>query len=157
MALEPGSCAIFFEPFENGNAILRLAYADIVERAAKHRDRDAPGLKVIADLHRDYAFRAGISPETPGFLDIDDKWLFTRSMFEAWARDAGFHEFEITPLHDLSAPFTLQTRTNLSLAAGLGADALPDWCWDRLAFYDESFSTALKRDLLIEGRVVLTR
>ncbi len=157
-ALEPGARAIFFEPFESGNAVLRIAYADILERAAaKGRNRDAPGLRVLADLQRDYAFRAGIDPSAPGFLDIDDKWLFTRSMFEGHARAAGFSGLEIAPLHDLEAPFTVQTRTNLSLGGGLGVDALPDWCWQRLAFYDESFSVALKRDLLIEGRVVLTR
>ncbi len=157
-ALEPGARAIFFEPFENGNAVLRIAYADLLERAERERrDVDAPGLRVLAELQRDYVFRAGIDPSSPGFLDIDDKWLFTRSMFEHYARAAGFAALDVSPLHELESPFTNQTRTNLSLGGGLGVDSLPDWCWERLATYDESFSIALKRDLLIEGRVVLTR
>ena len=158
LALEPRGSAIFFEPFENGNAILRLAYADLLERAAtRHGGRRWPGLRVLETLHRDYVLRAGIQTTDPSFLQIDDKWLFTRSMFEDFAREAGFHELEIAPPHDLAAPFTAQTRTNLSLAAGLRPEALPDWCWERLAFYDDSFSRALKHDLLIEGRVILSK
>ena len=38
-----------------------------------------------------------------------------------------------------------------------GPEALPDWCWERLAFYDDSFSRVLKHDLLIEGRVILSK
>ncbi len=155
-ALAPGSCAIFFEPFENGNAILRLAYGDLLERA-RHKTRSwrGGGLKVIAALEKDFAVRAGIGPEHPRFLDLDDKWLFTRSMLEDCANAGGFRRIEIEPLHEVAAPFSAQTRTNLSLAAGLAPEALPDWCWERLAFYDTAFSNALKRDLLIEGRVIL--
>jgi len=157
-ALAPGARAIFFEPFENGTAVLRIAYADILERAAgRRRDRKAPGIGVLEAMSRDYEFRAEVDPSSPRFLEIDDKWLFTRSMFEAWAREAGFRELEIAPLHELEAPFTRQTETNLKLAADLAPDALPAWCWERLAYYDAAFSEALKRDLLLEGRVVLTR
>ncbi len=130
----------------------------MLERAAaRHGGRRSPGLRVLEDLRRDYELRAGIQATDPDFLQIDDKWLFTRSMFEEFAREAGFNELEISPLHDLAAPFTEQTRTNLSLAASLGPEALPDWCWERLAFYDDSFSRALKRDLLIEGCVILSK
>ncbi len=157
-ALEPGARAIFFEPFENGSAVLRIAYTDLLERAERERrDFDAPGMRLLEDMLRDYGFRAGIDPSAPGFLDIDDKWLFTRSMFEDYAQAAGFSGLEITPLHALEAPFSHQTETNLRLGRGLEPDALPDWCWDRLGWYDEIFSLALKRDLLLEGRVVLTR
>ena len=40
-ALKPGGYAVFFEPFENGNAILRIAYAEILARGGLRQPRCA--------------------------------------------------------------------------------------------------------------------
>lgn len=158
-ALRPGGCAVFFEPFENGNAILRLAYSDLVERARDTRPSPEHGraFEILEALVRDYAFRAGSDKSDPMFAEVDDKWLFTRSMFERFAERGGFSGVEIVPLHDVDEPFTTQTRTNLKLGGGLEPDALPEWCWERLSRIDQNFSPELKHDLLIEGRVILRK
>lgn len=46
-ALAPGGHAIFFEPFENGSAILRLAYTEILARDDEHQ-RPPPRLALTA-------------------------------------------------------------------------------------------------------------
>jgi hypothetical protein len=117
----------------------------------------ARGFDVLRALVRDFEVRRGSDKSAPLYRGIDDKWLFTRSMFEDWASDAGFRELEIQPLHDVDRPFTAQTLANLRLAADLDEGGLPGWCWERLAIYDESFSAELKRDLLIEGSVLLRK
>jgi SAM-dependent methyltransferase len=159
-ALKPGGTAIFFEPFENGNAILRLAYTEILERAGPGcSGRDLP--EDVADLLRrlveDYRVRTGSDKSAPLFREIDDKWLFTRSFFEDAASEFKLAAMVIYPLHDSAAPFTSQTVVNLKLGLGAAKDRMPQWAWDVISKYDTSFSPELKRDLLIEGCVILTK
>ena len=45
--LKPGGHAIFFEPFENGNAILYLAYKEIVKRAESGARIDSSALHAL--------------------------------------------------------------------------------------------------------------
>lgn len=155
-ALRPGGVAIFFEPFENGHAMLRLAYTEILRTAG------APGLpgKVsgfLSGLLREYAIRTGSDKSDPVYEKIDDKWFFTKSYFEKAARDAGFRETMIYPVHDTERPFSNQTEVNLKLGIGASPDALPRWAWDILKRYDDIFSPELKQDLLLEGCVILKR
>jgi len=165
-ALRPGGTAVFFEPFENGNAILRLAYEHILARNDEARASDtewlAPDISTcLRMLVEDYRFRAGVDKSAPIFQQIDDKWLFTRSYFEALAATLGYVSVEIEPLNPSDEPFRLQTRTNLRLALGLPEDAvvnaLPSWAWNILQDFDAAFSRELKRDLPIEARIVFTR
>jgi SAM-dependent methyltransferase len=162
-ALKPGGCAVFFEPFENGNAILRLAYEQMLDRDEEGQrpqlDREVKHrLKMLAE---DFRVRAGTDKSAPIFQRIDDKWLFTRSYFEDVAAAIGGVSVEINQLNPSSEPFLLQTRSYLRLALGLSqeqaAAALPEWAWDILRQIDATFSPELQRDLLVEGSVVFTR
>ena len=45
-ALAPGGWAIFFEPFEAGNALLKLTYRRILSQAS-NAERATPGLRFI--------------------------------------------------------------------------------------------------------------
>ena len=157
-ALRPGGKAVFFEPFENGNAILRLAYTEVLE-AAGAGGRELP--EDVADLLRrlvnDYRVRTGTDKSAPLFREIDDKWLFTRSFFEDAAASLGAGALAIYPLHETAAPFTSQTVVNLKLGLGAEAGRMPRWAWDVVSKYDTAFSPELKRDLLIEGCVILTK
>jgi SAM-dependent methyltransferase len=155
-ALKPGGHALFFEPFENGFAILRLAYTEILGLGeSKGLDPEADDL--LCRLILDYQTRAGSDKSDEIFQRIDDKWLFTRGYFEESARRLGVRELRIDPLHRLEAPFSSQTLTNLKLGLGRDRDGLPGWAWDVLAKYDAAFSPELKRELLLEGCVTLTK
>lgn len=155
-ALKPGGIALFFEPFENGNALLMLAYEDLIAEAATQPLRE----DVLAFLKRmvhDFRVRSAIRPEQPGFAELDDKWIFTKRWFERAAAKCGYRELIIEPLHDLDRPFANQTRANLNMGLGLPPEALPDWAWARIDRLDQAFSPDLRADLLIEGRVVLRK
>ena len=182
-ALKPGGHAVFFEPFENGNAILRLAYAEILARADQ-RARQAParpsswrerlrgslpraasdvaGLPdnvgaVLRAMIEDLTLRSGSDKSAPIFRKIDDKWLFTRSYIEERARSAGFDDVLIYPIHDVVRPFSHQTEVNLSLTPGASTGSMPAWAWDVLDRYDRAFSPELKRDLCIEACIILRK
>jgi len=164
LALKPSGIAVFFEPFENGNAILRLAYEQILAREASDSagdERLAPSVSnCLHMLIEDFRIRAGTDKSAPVFQRLDDKWLFTRSYFKALASSLGV-SVDITPLNPSDTPFLLQTQTYLRLALGLSPEdaslALPNWAWDVLRGFDAAFSRELKLDLPIEARVVFTR
>jgi SAM-dependent methyltransferase len=153
VALRPGGLAVFLEPFELGHALLSVVYADIVEEAGR-RGEDGPGLAMVRRLLTDYAARRR-RRDDPRFLEMDDKWMFTRSFFEAAARRGSWTGCIVHPLHDATAPLADQTRVNLKLGSGLDADALPAWAWARIAACEQSFSPAARHELAFECAVLL--
>ena len=147
---------MFFEPFENGNAILNLIYREIL-RESEQRGL-APEVKSFLQmLENDNSVRKGDDKSAPIFSRIDDKWLFTRSYFESLAEEAGFSDCEIYPLNPPEQQFARQIAVNLRLGLGLDRSALPGWAWNIVELYEENFSIDLKRDLLIEAGVILTK
>jgi SAM-dependent methyltransferase len=152
-ALRPGGVAIFFEPFEMGHAVLRLAYAGIIAEAQRQND-DGPGLRMLRRLHDDYVARRR-ERDDPCLLDLDDKWVFTRAFFEAEARRGNWAECHVHPIHASEAPLTEETRVNLRLGMDLGPESLPRWAWERLSEYEQAFSPAARAELVFEGAVVL--
>jgi predicted O-methyltransferase YrrM len=159
--LKPGGHAIFLEPFENGHAILRLAYGEILDEA-KRRGKSGPGFDYLAELSKDIAVRTH-RRAYPGWSEqwstIDDKWLFTRTFFDAIRQSVGASDLRIRPLHDTVAPFTSHSIKVFTEYRKLPCpDALPSWAWDILQRYDQdAFSPDMKRDLVIEGAVVITK
>jgi SAM-dependent methyltransferase len=158
-ALKKGGKAIFLEPFEPGNAVLRLAYEDIISTHEKRWTQKLPekAEKLLRALILDYKTRAGRDKSAPHFPHMDDKWLFTRAYFEDVALQAGFDAVKVASLHDASRNFTTQTERNLHLGAALMRDALPRWAWDILARYDNSISNDARQDLVLEGYVILSK
>ena len=182
-ALKPGGVAVFFEPFENGNSILRIAYSQILARDEEARNSPptrqrswlewlrgaAPPVtttdsELPADISamlratvESFAVRSGADKSAPLFQSMDDKWLFTRSYIEERARAAGFDEVLIYPIHAVERPFSHQTEVNLSLGIGASAERLPGWAWEILDYYDRLFSMELKRDLFIEACIILRK
>lgn len=155
-ALRPGGIALFLEPFENGHAILRLAYETLLAKS------EQPALspdarRFLSAMAAEYRLRAGSDKSAEIFERIDDKWLFTPAYFRRAAKELGFSEPVIRPIHDTIAPFSRQTEVNLRLAMGLGCDGLPSWAWDVLAYHDTMFSPELRQDLFLEASIVLRR
>lgn len=154
--LKRGGYAIFFEPFENGHAILNLIYRTILH----HDQRDTLSLEaqgLLRSLAQDYEVQRGRDKSSPLIQQMDDKWLFTRRYFEEIADKAGFSDCVIYPLHATDHQFAKQIEVNLRLGIGKGQEALPQWAWEIIQQYDEFFSADLKSDLLIEGGVILRK
>jgi SAM-dependent methyltransferase len=156
-ALRPGGTAFFFEPFE-GLGVLRVAFDLILERAAREAlSLDPAAAKLLAAMCLDYATRAGSDKSAPHFRYMDDKWLFTRDWLQTASRQAGFTDMTIVPHASHATLFRDYTTGLLRLGAGLTAEALPDWAWDTIGRFDQGFSPEMKRDLLLEGTIVLRK
>ncbi len=159
--LKPGGHAIFFEPFEDGHSVLRLAYEEILGRAAEKRET-APGFDFLRALATDIAVRSH-RRGYPGFSDkwihLDDKWLFTHAYFDEVCDLVGASKVQVRPINAPDSPFTAQTRSAFEHYAGLEPDqAIPKWAWEILRRYDEdAFSHDMRKDLVIEGAVVITK
>jgi SAM-dependent methyltransferase len=155
-ALKPDGVALFFEPFENGNAVLMLAYEAIIEQAARQPIR-ADVLGLLRTIVGDFRLRMEMRRDPQRFASMDDKWIFTKSFFIDAARRCGYASVEILPLHALEHAFRNQTRANLNMGLGLPPEVLPDWAWAIVDHYDGAFSTELHGELLIEGMVLLRK
>lgn len=154
-ALRPGGAALFFEPFEPGHVLLKLAYTDIVAESKRRSDRP-PGIGMLERIVEDLTVRMRDKGDHI-FLELDDKWLFTRSFFDAATQGGGWEGLEIHPINSDVSPLTDQTRINLQLGMGADESALPDWAWERLKGYETAFSRHARRDLLFEGAVILRK
>jgi 2-polyprenyl-3-methyl-5-hydroxy-6-metoxy-1,4-benzoquinol methylase len=154
--LRPGGHAMFFEPFENGNAILNLIYRDILQES-EQRELAPEVSSFLRLLANDNAIRRGRDKSAPIFSQIDDKWLFTRSYFEELAEKASFSDCDIYTLNPPEQQFERQIAVNLRLGLGKDRSVLPQWAWDIVQEYEDGLSIDLKRDLLIEAGVILTR
>jgi len=154
-ALRPGGHAIFFEPFENGHAVLSLAYQEIMGRVGRLRPMDKSVCKTLCRIIRQIETVRDATPEVRNSLD--DKWVFTRGWLEELRQTAGFQRLTVYPIQVADDPFSHQTRSLLRVALGATPDALPRWAWDILRRYDTAFSEHLKRELLTEGAIILTK
>lgn len=153
--LRPGGAAIFFEPLEGGNAILRAICLEIV-REATWRGEKGPAIEFAGTMG------AALEPQIfrdrlPGWENNNDKWAFPRSVLDRLASDAGAR-ITIYPLHDTNGQFRRQFSYALQTYGGLSETALPAWAWEIFDRYDrETFSREMLVDLAIEGCVIFRK
>jgi SAM-dependent methyltransferase len=154
--LRPGGAAIFFEPFEGGNAVLRLMCQEIVREAGR-RKFDSPAVDIargVVTMLAPQIFRDAL----PGWQDRNDKWAFPRVVIDDIARKAGA-SLTVYPLHDNVGQFRrhfayIMQANNSSLTP---AD-LPSWMTDVFDRYDrETFSPQMLTDLALEGCIIFAK
>ena len=156
-ALKPGGQAIFFEPFD-GYGLIRLAYERILAEAALRGEPLAPEVeRVLHAMIDDIAARTSPDWRAPGFADLDDKWLFSRELFEGMARNAGFASVRFLSHNNHDSLYRDVAAVQLRLGSGLDTLTLPDWANDILDSFDRAFPQATKNALMLEGSVVLTK
>jgi SAM-dependent methyltransferase len=157
--LKPGGRAVFLEPFESGNAMLRIAYTLIYEEAQR-RGEDGLAVQFLRGIARDVEVRSHRFDPAPDFKwhQMDDKWMFTRAFFERAITEAGASEVRIEPIQAPEGLFTRQTRVVLESYGNIPSSELPDWAWKIVLRFDEEFfSNDQKRDMPIEAMVTLIK
>ena len=155
--LKPGGHAVFFEPFENGNSILRMAYGEILDEVERGKPLGQASAQAMKALVTDFDVRSRLTSDSPLLNELDDKWMFTRSFFEQSAENAGFAKVQVYPNHPLDKPFRLRMERSLILCGGAEAAALPEWAWHAVDYYDGFFSESMKKELLVGGTVILSK
>jgi len=154
--LKPGGAAIFFEPFEAGNAILRLICLEIDDEATRRRiigNRAIDWLRAIPDQLEPQIFRE----QLPGWRDRNDKWAFPKSVLERIAHNIGM-DLTIYPIHDNKGQFTRHFAYMMETYAGIPKSELPDWAWSVFDRFDtQVFSPEMLTDLPLEGCVIFSK
>jgi ubiquinone/menaquinone biosynthesis C-methylase UbiE len=154
-ALAPGGWAIFFEPFEAGNALLKFTYRRILAQASA-TEGITPGLRFIKRMVDDYERRERPADD-PIYRELDDKWMFTRTFFERIRREQGWSELVTYALNVSPTGLRDQATVHLRLGTGLTADALPAWAWSIIDETDASITADLRKELPQEGAVLLRK
>lgn len=154
-ALSPGGWAIFFEPFEAGNTLLKFAYRRILA-AATTVERATPGLRFLERMVQDYK-RRELPSSDPIYRELDDKWMFTRTYFERIRGEQGWSELITYALNVSPTGLRDQATVHLRLGAELTTAALPAWAWSVLDEADASISDDLRREMGQEGAVLLRK
>ncbi|MDB5423237.1 MAG: hypothetical protein JWQ29_653 [Phenylobacterium sp.] len=156
-ALKPGGHAIFTEPFD-GYGVIRLAYERILAEASlRGVALDPPVEASLRAMIADIAARTLPDRTAPGFADLDDKWLFSREYFEEVGRLVGFSNVKFVPHNDHEALYRDIALVQMRLYAGREDLTLPPWAMEILDAHDRALRPPVKRLLMLEGSIVLTK
>ena len=157
-ALKPNGYAIFFEPFENGASILRLAIQEILKANDGQTQPLEPVVKqFLKAIDYDYEVRTGTDKSAPIYSKIDDKWLFTRTYFERCAAAVGVTDLKIHSIDDPENQYSVHIKILLRVGLERDTDALPEWAWKILSRYDSAFSGDLRKDLYLQACVLIRK
>ncbi|HWZ70651.1 MAG TPA: class I SAM-dependent methyltransferase [Casimicrobiaceae bacterium] len=154
-ALKPGGWAIFFEPFEAGNTIVRMTYERILARASA-AEKQTDALRLLQRMVADYTVRQRAKSD-PVFLGLDDKWMFTRTYFERIRDQQGWAELVTYALNVCPTMLRNQAAVHLKLGAQLPPSALPDWAWAVIDQTDAAISDDLRGEWAQEAAVMFRK
>lgn len=154
--LKKGGFAIFFDPFEEGNIIIRAAYNAILEDSRQEALSEKTK-NFLQTMIRDYDVRMARDKSSSRFSGLDDKWLFNKRYFSVLAEEYGYSDCIIFPLRATEQQFLNHTLTTLRLFGGMERNDLPDWAWEIIQQFDQCFSEQAKEELLIEGCIILKK
>jgi SAM-dependent methyltransferase len=153
--LKPGGWAMFFEPFEAGNTLVKLTYQRILAQAPPAQS-ETEAMRLLERIVADYAVRQRPRAD-PIFREIDDKWMFTRAYFERIKAEQGWAELIISPLNVSPTFLRTQAEVHLRLGAQLQPSALPEWAWAVIDETDAGVSDDLRREWAPEAAVLLRK
>jgi SAM-dependent methyltransferase len=148
-ALKQGASALFFEPFETGNDVLRIIMEHLI-READALSIPEPTLERIGAMVFDTDIRTNLKRADPVISILDDKWLFTFARLERMAKAAGFSGVTCFSYSEPEALFEGYLRFSL------GSLTLPDAAWEIVRHYDGIFSPDAKRELIFDGGIVFS-
>jgi DNA-binding response OmpR family regulator len=130
--------------------------SSMVESAARYSTlrRELAGVRQLVD---DVAERSPEAYSPAALAGKDDKWLFSRSRIEISARNAGFDAVRFVPHNDHASLYRDVAATHLRLSVGHDRLRFPDWAGAILDRFDAALSLSAKRELMVEGTIVLSK
>lgn len=155
--LKPGGHAVFFEPFD-GFGLIRLAFERVLAEAElRGKPLNPPLAAALADHVGEIAARTMPDSSRPGFAERAQKWLFSRESLTAGARQIGFREARFFSHNDHSTLYRDFARSLITHKVGAGVADMPDWAWGVLDSFDRALPPPVKRLLMLEGTMVLSK
>lgn len=159
--LKPGGHAIFFEPFEMGYSLTAIILRQLISSqnhflSFKNRPRlSREVVDFFKCIIRDQEART--SDDKGIYAHLDDKWLFTRDFFESHSRKLGLTLVKIASYGDSKRIFDENIEELLRQGLGKSRDAVPQWAWNIIGSYTQSFSSEARKELLTESCVILRK
>ena len=154
--LRPGGLAVFYEPFQAGNLILRQCFGEILRRAPVHGDVPPELLVFIRSCVHGLDLMLEEPRVHPVLPKLDDKWMFTRAHFVEAARRFGLPTPVISSTNEVER--TWEKRLTALIQSGLGVEAtLPAWVTEVLHSADLHVSPGLREELLMEGEIIFRK
>jgi ubiquinone/menaquinone biosynthesis C-methylase UbiE len=157
-ALKPGGIALFMEPFEYGNGLLKIIYQRILDHrpSSDQQVLDPKLAKFFRAMICDWEHRFDPLTAKPHTQYLDDKWLFTEEFFNGFLSLSDIEDWQIiqNPL-PLDHLFEQSVAIDLSLT-GIDA-ALPDWAVSIIRKFDAGMSNDLKADLPREATLIFKK
>jgi SAM-dependent methyltransferase len=157
-ALRLGGHAIFMAPFD-GHGVLRLAYERIRAEAPLWPD-DPLTPDVAAGLDSAiFDISARTLPDTshPSFAELEQKWLFSREALAVAGRNVGFSDVRFLTHNDHETLYRDMALVQVRMMSGSATATLPGWALEVLDSFDRALRPPVKRLLMLEGTVVLTK
>jgi SAM-dependent methyltransferase len=156
--LRPGGMAIFYEPFQAGNVILRQCLMEILRRLPEHRDE---GVEPLEEVLKTFVLGLDLmfddSRSHPVLAHVDDKWMFTRAQFEGVAARLGFDRPIITSMNPPAHTWEDKLKELLRSAGQDATERFPEWIVEVLVSSDRFISPELREELLMEGEIIFRR
>ncbi len=152
--LKEGGVAIFIEPHEYGHLVLGSTFRQILalqDKLGPLRPEVANFFKVHVSA---WVHRAGRHHSPEYFVDMDDKWLFTRKFMDEMALKSGFSSATTISLTPKPDTFIRYTEANLRYIGHEVAELLPEWAWDMVRELDRTITEELKDELLFTAATI---
>lgn len=149
--LKPGGTSVFFEPFENGMGIIKMLFKTALKDPRAYLLGRRTRLYMLNSIN--YWQKMIGADKKLLFSGADDKWLFSKQYFLHLAQENGM-ECMIYPVDKSNRPFEALVKTHTS---GNGFKNLPTWFWSIVDDFEKSFSDDIKKDLLVEGVIILKK
>jgi SAM-dependent methyltransferase len=154
--LKPGGHAVFMEPFD-GFGLIRLAFERVCAEGELRGDLSPALREAMTAAAQDIGARTMPDRNAPGFEELEQKWLFSRESLAAGARQIGFRAAQFFPHNDHPTLYRDFARNLLSQSVGGGLADMPEWAWQVLDGFDRALPPPVKRLLMLEGTVVLSK
>ncbi len=153
--VRPNGVCIFTEPFQSGHLMFRQILSQLVALAKYNAGFKDHHIKFF----RDYIFTIDTmfrkDRDHPIFATLDDKWMFTRSLFQDAAARAGMR-CNIFNGHASASLFSDRVIDLIRLGFGESV-LLPSWAADLISEIDVLVDKDLAEEMLFEGCIVFAR
>lgn len=155
-AMKPGATAVFFEPFEEGVAILENTMRRVIDDQKMFRRLPRGIEDLFKRMFIDWNARRGPDKSGEIYKHLDDKWLFTRADFSRFAMQAGFSSQKIVSNFPYKSRLFREAISSL-LKHCPSKEPLPDWAWKYFDELDDHFTDEARREILYEATIILKR
>lgn len=155
--LKKGGVALFTEPMQSVNFIVRMLYSIILKdpRSQQLPERLQKYINLRIKFFDD---RVAIDKSHPRFLKMDDKWMFPKRYLMDTAEKAGFSDFHIKPMGNPKARIRTKINSHMVVGFGIQMSELPDWIIDIIDEFDSQLPEYMAReDIIAESLIVLVK